>query len=89
MFEKIIQLSQIPAFSGGTAEHVLFGFVIVASLTLLTITIVLIFRYAIKGIENMWSRICDIRQSIINSKVKIEEEYTKQIESKGKTSKNL
>jgi hypothetical protein len=89
MFEKIKQLSELPAFNGGTAEHVLFVLVIVVFLTLFTITIVLVARYAVKGIQEMWSRLCDVRQSAINAKTKIEEQYTLQIQSKGKTSKQF
>lgn len=89
MFEKIKQLSELSTFNGGTAEHVLFIIVIIAFLTLTTIAIVLITRYIIKGIQEMWSRLCDVRQSAITTKAKIEEQYTLQIQSKGKTSKQM
>ena len=88
MFEKIIQFSELPAFTGGRTEHALFVMALIASLTLCIVMIILIFRYSIKGIENMWSKICEIRITAINAKVEKEQEYTKQIVATGKTSKS-
>lgn len=89
MFEKIKQLSELSPFSGGTTEHVMFTLVLIVFLVLVAVVIILIAHYLIKGIQEMWSRLCDIRQNAIDAKVKIEQEYTKQIQVKGKTSKQL
>ena len=88
MFEKLTQLSELPVFTGGRTEHALFAIVLVAFLTLSAVTIILIAKYSIKGIENMWEKICEIRITAINAKTQREQEYTKQIVASGKTSKS-
>lgn len=86
MIEKITSLSSLPQFNGGATEHGLFTFVVVCLALLMTIFAVVAVKSIIFGIQTIWTKGCEVRQSAINAKIKIEEEHTKQIQIKPKMS---
>jgi signal transduction histidine kinase len=92
MFEKFIEqitkLSQLPVFTGGATEHTLFVFLLIVFFALCAIVIIFLAKYIIKGIQEIWSRMCDMYNNTLNAKVQKEQEYTKQIAAAGKTSKS-
>lgn len=78
MFEKITQLSQLPVFTGGRTEHALFvGLCIAIALCAVTV-VVLVVKYLIKGIVDIWRLRCEVRQRALDVQVQLEQEKTKQ-----------
>ena len=88
LFEKITQLSQFPAFSGGPTEHALFVVLLIVFVVACATTIIFTIKYTAQTIQAVWSRLWNVYDSFLNAKVEKEKEYTKQIESKCKTSKS-
>ena len=88
LFKKITQLSQLPAFSGGSTEHALFVILLIVFVTACAITIIFTFKYAAQTIQAIWSRLWGAYEATLKAKVDREQEFTKQIQSKGKTSRS-
>lgn len=88
MFEKITQLSQLPAFSEGHTEHALFVILLIVLVVSCTTIIIFTIKYIAQTIQAVWSRLWNVYDSFLQAKVEKEKEYTKQIEAKGKTSKS-
>ncbi|MCX6823524.1 MAG: hypothetical protein NT085_00145 [candidate division SR1 bacterium] len=84
IFEKVTELSQLPAFSGGRTEHALFVILLVV-IILACMTIII---FAFKTIQNLWSRLWNVYDSILKARTEKEQEYTKQLQASGKTSKS-
>lgn len=80
MLEKIKQLSELPVFNGGTMEHALFTALLIVAIICLLILCVVIFRYFIKGINDIWAKHCETKQKALETSVRIEQERTKQTE---------
>jgi hypothetical protein len=80
VFQKIVQLSQLPVFTGGKMEHALFVGLLIVIAICITIIIILVIKYLIEGIVSIWKQGCEIRLRSFDTKVKIEQEQTKQTE---------
>ena len=83
MFEKLSQLSQLPAFNGGGAEHTLFVVFCIGIGLIAMLLIVLVANYLIKGFVEIWKLYFDMRKRSIDAKIEIERELTKQTQVMG------
>ena len=84
MFKEIIELSKLPAFTGGPTEHALFTAVLIVFAILTALVIIFVSKYIVQGIQALWSKLCEIRLTSINSKVKMEEQITEQTRITGR-----
>jgi len=80
MYEKFTQFSQLPVFTGGRTEHALFVIFCIAIALCATLLMILVVKYVVKGIVDIWRLRCEVKQRALTTKVEIEKELTKQTE---------